>query len=410
MKTRAGDVMPLMLFLVGSAAFIVLLALFAYAPDLRREEADPGNASSRAAIGFAGLKQLMDLSGIPTQTDRGSAQGTPSLTILTPTVQTTAQDWQDYDEHSPVLIILPKWFTLPMPLHPGWVMKTGAWPVGETSHMIAPLTRNKVVQAPGDFRGLKPSVNPRFAGLPDRIAGDLQQLQYFPRLDNAVLFLDLPGDKRLEKDGVAVVIQVRKGKNPIYVLSDPDLMDNQGLSDPAMAQMALAIINDLREGKGPVRLDLTLNATRHKPSLLKAAFEPPFRGATICALLAALLMALHALARFGAPLAGGRVLARGKKALARNTADLVRMMGREGAMAPRYVAAMRNLVLARLGSRVRGQAEQDEMLARLELAGGSDIAYGQLVAEASRARTGSDLLAIADRAYAWKGRITSEHS
>ena len=55
--------MPLLLFLIGAAATIILLVLFAYAPDLRGDITNGSNAVSRSAIGFAGLKRLMELSG-----------------------------------------------------------------------------------------------------------------------------------------------------------------------------------------------------------------------------------------------------------------------------------------------------------------------------------------------------------
>jgi hypothetical protein len=407
-----NDRMPLLLFFVGAIAFIALLLLYAYAPDLRGDVSSGADAASHSAVGFAGLKKLLDLSDIPTQLDRGvtSREQTPSLTILTPGIDVSPADWRRYDEHSPVLVILPKWITMPMPLHLGWVMKLGAWPVRRVQDMLKPIATQSVKQASGDFHGLMPVIFPRLSGLPQHLSGDIKQLQYFPGLDKAELFLDDPDSKRLEKGGVAVVVRVRAGQNPIYLLSDPDLMNNQGLSDMGKAQTALAIIRDLRSGNGPVRMDLTLDGMTRSPSLLKALFEPPFRGATICAFLAAVLMALHALARFGAPLAPNTVRLRGKRALASNTAELVRMMGREAAMAPRYLAAMRNLVLAGLATRVRGAAEQDALLGTLEKASGSDMHYGQLVAEAMQVRTGSDLLKFADKAHAWKGRITREHS
>jgi hypothetical protein len=156
-------------------------------------------------------------------------------------------------------------------------------------------------------------------------------------------------------------------------------------------------------------MDVTMSGMGRTPNLLKALFEPPFRGATLATFLVAMLMALHALARFGAPLGPSRILVRGKKALASNSAELARIMGREAAMAPRYVQAMRNLVLARLGGRARGAAEQDGLLARMEAVNHSDIHYGELAAEASAARTSGDLLRIAARAYAWRRKITGEH-
>lgn len=186
-----------------------------------------------------------------------------------------------------------------------------------------------------------------------------------------------------------------------YVMSDPDVMNNRGLSDPSNARAAIAIIAALRQGHGPVAMDVTLNGLGKAPSLLRAAFGPPFLGATICALVAALLMGLHTAIRFGAPLVPPRIFARGKKALADNSAELVRMMGREGAMAPRYVAAARSLVLERLGAR-RAAPQQQQAL--LDALGGET--YDQLAAEAAIARSGGDLLLVARKTFDWRRRIS----
>jgi hypothetical protein len=416
MSSFRSDRIPLLLFLAGAIASIALLLLVAYAPDLRGDASSDANAVSRSAIGFAGLKRLMDLSGIPTEIDRGVKNGEsrPSLTILTPPMGTGAQDWRDYDEQSAVLIILPKWITAPMPLRPDWVVKVAAYSPGSVSAMLRTVFAYPLVQAPGDFKGV--DVSAESENMPPVILGDIQQLQYFPGpsrkvADHGRVLLRLLDDgNRLRPDGATVLVQVRGGDKPIYVLSEPDLMNNQGLADQSKAQLALAIIASLRQGKGPVRMDVTMTGMGRTPNLLKALFEPPFRGATLSAFLVAVLMALHALARFGAPLDGGRVVVRGKKALAGNTAELVRIMRREAGMAPRYLQAMRNLVLARLGlTRARSAGEQDALLARMESVNNSDIRYSELAAEAGAARSSGDLIRIAAQAYAWKGKIAGEH-
>ena len=409
------DRTPLLLFLAGTIASIALLVLVAYAPDLRSDASNEANAVSRSAVGFAGLGRLMELSGIPVEIDRGVKNGErrPSLTILTPPMTIAAEDWHDYDEQSAVLIILPKWIAFPMPLKTEWVMKAGAYSPDSVSRMLKSVFDHPLAQTPGDFKGA--DIETASEDMPPAILSDIQQLQYFP--GPAVSFgrgsrimLRLSDEtKRRVPDGATVLVQVRGGDKPVYVLSEPDLMNNHGLAERSTARLALAIIASLRQGKGPVRMDVTMSGMGRTPNLLKALFEPPFRGATLATFLVAMLMALHALARFGAPLGPSRILVRGKKALASNSAELARIMGREAAMAPRYVQAMRNLVLARLGGRARGAAEQDGLLARMEAVNHSDIHYGELAAEASAARTSGDLLRIAARAYAWRRKITGEH-
>ena len=127
-----------------------------------------------------------------------------------------------------------------------------------------------------------------------------------------------------------------------YVLAEPDLMNTHGLKDLATARVAMAIIQSIRSGDGPVVFDLTLAGYRRSPNPLRLAFEPPLLGATLCALLAALLMGVHAAVRFGSPLESKRSLALGKQALADNSAALIAMAGREHRIVPRYALAMRD--------------------------------------------------------------------
>jgi hypothetical protein len=399
-----------LLFLVGAIATICLLLLFAYAPDLRGDNSSDADAVSRSAVGFAGLHRLLDLSGIPVEIDHGTAAGEtahPSLTILTPTIAITKQDWRDYQEQGPVLIILPKWTVMPMPLKGSWVNKTGAWPLATLARMLAPIASAQIVQLPGDRRGVLLHAVAPLTGLPPQLNGRLQQLQ---SVVGGIPLLRLAGGGQTPKpdpEGAAVLVRLRAGDKPIYLLTEPDLMNNHGLADESTAQAALAIVRSLRHGTTPVRMDVTLNGMTHEPSLLKALVEPPFRGASICALLAAILMALHALARFGAATAEGKFAVRGKTALANNTAALVHMMRREAGMAARYVQASRDMVLARLGR--RNAQDANAVLAVMERRTAADIHYTQLVADAALAKNADDLIRIAAMAHAWRGKITGEH-
>src|SRR5262249_25116569 len=135
-----------------------------------------------------------------------------------------------------------------------------------------------------------------------------------------------------------------------YVLADPDLMNTHGLHDLATARAANDIIQSLRRGLSPVIFDVTLAGYRSAPNLLRPAFQPPLVGATLCAFLAALLMAVHAATRFGEPLEGGRVFALGKQALADNSAALIAMAKREHHIVVRYAAAVRSRVARAIGA------------------------------------------------------------
>jgi hypothetical protein len=392
----------LTLLLVGATATLALLFLFAYAPDLRNAQSSDSVAVSRSATGYAGLQALLRLSGIPSEIDRGPTVGAlrPSLTIITPNGDTEESELREYRARGPLLVVLPKWTTRPIALRPAWVEKTGAFPVESLERLASPIARLRIKQWSGDTRNADLSPQISIPGLPRRLNGRLEHLQ---TATGAAPILWI-GDKSR-----AILLRVRGGANPVYVLSEPDLLNNHGLGNESAARSAAAIIAALRQGKGPVMLDVTLNGLGRTNSPLKMLFEPPFRGATISAVLAALMMMFHALARFGAPQDGGQTTPRGKRALVNNSAALVRMMGREAGMAPRYVQAARDLVLARLGGRRRSLDEQNALLAAMEKRAGSPTRYDDLAAEAVTAKNNGDLLRIAIKTYAWRRRITGEH-
>ena len=394
-----------LLVVISAVSLLGLTLLFAYAPDLRGDSSNGGDTVSRSAIGFAGLKELLNLSGVATELDRGVLSRSdlrPSLVILTPEAGTAASDIRDYEYIAPTLIILPKWMVTPQIPREDWVSKFGAIPAPQVATMlqqIAPGTT--LVMRPGSAKNVEVMLGPAAPlGLSTFTLPHVEELRS----------IGGAGSLLIARNYGPVLAMARHGGQPVYILSDPDLMNDHGLSDEATARAALTIITQLRRGNGPVRFDVTLNGLGRDPSLLRAIFEAPLLGATICSLLAALLIGWHAASRFGAPLAPGRAFERGKKMLAANTADLLRMMGREGAMAARYVQSARDMALARLGVRRASAPEQEELLAIIERSTGLAVSYTELERQASEARTGADLLRIAAKAYAWRKGITRGHS
>jgi len=396
--------LAVLLVAISAASLLGLMLLFACAPDLRSDTSNGGDTVSRSAIGFAGLKTLLDLSGIQTELDRGplSRPDTkPSLVILTPEAGTSARDLAGYEYVAPTLIILPKWLAVPQLPREDWVDKAGKLPevtVASSLHGIAAGVT--LVAKPGSAKNTEVMTGPAApAGFSGFVLPHVEELRSIGGAKSILI----------ARNYGPILAMTNHGGQPVYILSEPDLMNNHGLSDQTTARAALAIIAGLRRGNGPVRFDVTLNGFGRDPSLLHAIFQTPLLGATICALLAALLIGLHAASRFGAPIDPGRVFARGKKVLAANTADLLRMMGREGALAPRYVQSARDMALARLGARRASAPEQDELLAIIERGNGVAVTYGELARDAGNARTGADLQRIAAKAYAWRKGITREH-
>ena len=396
-KSIMSGGMAAALVAVAALSMLVLALLYAFAPDLRQDDTAEANALSRSAVGFAGLRELLTLSGVGVEIDRGAygrSSQTPSLVILTPLPTTTPAELMQYRAAAPTLVVLSKWLAVPQPQNPEWVMKLGTYPSRLMQAQAAALLATaSLLRDKGTVRNI--GLNAIAPMPPDTAAASIGAIDNPQTLIGGKPMLAI-------SRGAVLALSPRLGP-PVYVLADPDLLNNQGLANPARAREALALIRALRRGDGPVRMDVTLNGLARTESFVRSLFLPPFLGATLCALIAAVLMALHTAVRFGAPLAASRMLARGKKALADNSADLVRIMGREGAMAKRYVAATRGLVLEAVAARPASAEAQDELIATLEK--GGDDSYAGLQSEAAEAESGGDLLRIARKTYAWRLRI-----
>ncbi|HUE64451.1 MAG TPA: hypothetical protein VMO78_08755 [Rhizomicrobium sp.] len=396
--------LAVLLVVISAVSLLGLMLLFAYAPDLRSESSNGGDTVSRSAVGFAGLKELLTLSGVPTELDRGQLSRPdtrPSLVILTPEAGADARDISEYEFIAPTLIILPKWIVTPQIPREDWVSKFGALPTGQTAAMLQQIAPGvTLAMRPGSAKNVEIMLSP--TAPPKLPAFALPNVEELRSIGGAKSLL-------IARNYGPILAMASHAGQPVYILSDPDLMNDHGLSDRTSARAAMTIIAQLRRGTGPVRFDVTLNGLGRDPSLLRAVFQTPLVGATICSLVAALLIGWHAASRFGAPIEQGRVFARGKKILAANTADLLRIMGREGAMAARYVQSARDMALARLGVRRASAPEQNELLAIIERGTGLAVSYAELAREAETARTGADLQTIAAKAYAWRKGITRGH-
>ncbi len=391
--------------LVGVFAFSAFVVLSAYAPDLRSGTGDGGaHALSRSAVGYAGVVELLKGGGRPLVVSRGAppvtAEGS-GLLVLTPGPDTGPNDIDGLHFNGLKLIVLPKWNAAQSPRRTGWVEKEGVMPAGLTLHALgkgpwkADLQRRKGVSRPT----LKAGEAAGFPAGEILAPGPIDSLQTISGAGWDPIVTD--------EQGRAVVAVASRGQ--AAVLSDPDLLNTQGIADLNTARAGVEILDRLR-GKGPVVFDVTLNGFGRRRSLLKLAFQPPLLGATLCLLAAALMMGLHAVARFGPAERPAPVLALGKRALADNSAALVRMARREPRMAGAYAALTRETAARAVGApRDLDEAQLDALLDRLSAAHGLEFRFSTLAAEAAKARTNAELIGAAQRLYQWRGDMTRDH-
>ena len=189
----------------------------------------------------------------------------------------------------------------------------------------------------------------------------------------------------------------------VIVLSDPDLLNTQGVADINTARVASALVEVLRDSRDGVVFDVTLQGFGRSRSLAKLLLEPPLLGATLCAVAAALLMGAHAVARFGPTPPSARAFALGAKGLVDNSAGLVRMAGREAELARPYAALAEAQVL-----KATGAGAAPDRLDRLEAHGRISVRRLELAALTDTVKTPDDLLAAARRWRQWRLEMTRD--
>jgi hypothetical protein len=392
----------LALILVSVTALAGLGVLAAYAPGLRGAS-DPGaHALSSSAVGYRGATVMLQAMGAPVVVSRTAPHGerNDAFTVLTPDLGTGKDDLRPFRAYSNLLIVLPKWLTRPQPARPGYLDKVGP---GMSGMQATPLLAD--IEKSADIWLRRGVSHPVLRGTGEGIfaPGTYLPLGSIDRLQTIAGAGWIPV---LEDEKGRAVLARSKANAGVYVLADPDLLNNQGLANLDNARAGTAILNALRGDEG-VKFDVTLNGFSRGRGIGRTMLEPPWLAATLCGVATAILMGLHALARFGPVQRRSRAFALGKRALVDNSAGLVRMAGREAELAPAYAALTKSLIGQRAGGRTGGGEDTDHWLAELARLRGAALP-GELTAQAGRAQSRDDLLAFGRRLYSWRLEMTRE--
>lgn len=387
----------LALVLVGIVSFAGLAVLAAYAPELRGGLDARAHALSKSAIGYRGAVVMLEARGVPVVVSR-AAPKTPlpdgALLVLTPEFGTKASEMAAFPKVD-TLVVLPKWAPISDPTRPGYVRKGS---VGGGNQLADVL---KAYSPGGAVASTTNVTTHRLHGVGGVLSGG--ELQLAP-IDHYQILVGTGWTPILVDEGGQMLLARSKSHPNVLVLSEPDLLNTQGLASLDNARAGMAVLDIARRGGG-VRFDVTLAGYERSRGIGRLLLEPPWLAATLCGVATALLMGFHALARFGPTRRGGRAFALGKRGLVDNSAGLVRMARREHELVPDYAALVRAQI-ARAGGGERG-AETDRWLDDLARLRGA-AAPGELNAEAGRAKTRGDVLAIGRKLYEWKLEMTRE--
>jgi hypothetical protein len=298
------------------------------------------------------------------------------------------------------LIVLPKRQALPDPDHPGWARQTFELPPQLSAAVLpkafgAPTVHRRGPDEAGPGRLFSP-----FAVWPEGGA-PIGSIAEFQTLAGGALSPMVKDDKGRE------VLGAMPGAH-VFVLSDPDLLNTQGLADPRTARLALLVLLALRDEGHPIAFDVSLAGAGGQRNLLRLAIEPPFLGATLCLLVAAALVGVQAWSRFGPPQPSASGPPPGKTALVENGASMIRLARREPRMARRYVRLCRQRAAAALGAGNLEGAALDAFLDRWAEQAGAQGRIGALAAEADQVKATGEMIALARRARRWRLEMTRE--
>lgn len=429
-----------MLILIGALGFLGLLVVTAYQPELEQGQRGGGHALSNAATGYSGLVRLAGAAGLDPVILRDEREWEgEGLVIVTPEAAATQiggmVSARSYE--LPTLFILPKWRTVPDPDKTGWVRTTDLLPVTEPEGVFAPGNKFQVTRHEGTVDALVladphlPELDfvppARLQVISGQSAGQTSPpapIQIEPTENGAYPADDVyeddysyeddaadeayAGYDELEPvitDGEGGIVLGRMGE--VYILSDPDLLDNAAMKHPENAAAAIALLDWLNyESEEPIGFDVVLNGFGGNRSLLRLAFDPPFLAMTLALAAMVLLLGLRSLGRFGPARLRERAIAFGKTALVDNGAMLVRKAGKTHLLGGRFVAVIRDQAVRAFGVSPRLKpAEVDAYLDRL----GGEQRFTELAARAEDTDDDSRMLAACRALHAWKQEKLRDH-
>lgn len=417
-----------LMILVGVVGFFGALILSTYAPDLEGNGRPGGHAASNSAVGFSGLVQLAGATGHDPHVVRDEhAWATEDLVVATPEGAATNLNEiiKARGTAKPTLYVLPKWNALEDDAHKGWVRIAGLQPVFQPEGVFAPGLVFAIKRHMDKMPPLRVDEDSLPAAVRFTTPAKLQVIERPEKKKDAkvappvaVVTQSADDDGSAEEtfdytyDDIQPLITDGAGGivlgeiDNMYILADPDLLDNAGMKRPENAAAALALFDWMNStGAKSINFDVVLNGLAREKSVLRLAFDPPILAMTLTLAVMVLLLGIRAAGRFGAPQPRARAIAFGKTALVDNGAMLVRKAGKAARLGGRYAAVIRDQAVQTFGVSARlSPVEVDSYLDGL----GGAVPFTRLAEMAERAGNDSEMLVAAQALFAWKREVVRE--
>tara|TARA_R110000787_G_scaffold16622_25_gene50774 strand:+ start:17046 stop:18272 length:1227 start_codon:yes stop_codon:yes gene_type:complete len=329
------------LIITGILSFTGIILISVFAPDQAVRRDFRTSTYSVSAVGHKGLAETFRAIGrtvIVSRTSSAAKAGNMNLLIaaeprdrelLRDFLKTVGRDQQ-------TLYVLPKRSPYLHSENPLWISEASLAPASQIDEIADMFLDGLTVYRTGKTAALT-GIFGRNTPRPD--VDDLQLLH-----ESAGMFPVL----RIG-DGVLLAKIGNRFSNH-YILSDPDILNNQGLLRGRNAELTYRIIQTAGPEDAAIIFDETIHGFGQSPDLWRNILTPPLLAATLTALTALILLVLAGIKRFGPPLRRQREYNMDRAALYDVTATLLeqrgdtRLLGREyAAMTIRKVAASLHL-------------------------------------------------------------------
>ena len=391
----------LIVWIVGAVLVFAISIFFMSGAELGGPDTFGASTFSRSAVGHEGFADVLQQLSIPVVKSRASSLEKLSpgsvLVIAEPTHTSDIENTvRGLLKAKTVLLVLPKWFVVPNPDKPGWIAQAGEGPLSDaqwTLGLVAP--RGEVTRERGTVNWTTNAL-----GIAPTIDAPIQLVR---------------GDRLRPIIGAMegmLVGEISDRDHKVWVLADPDVINNHGFANGSNAALAIALINKLGNGEAGAVFDETVHGlVVSAKSPFRLLFTFPFVVATMQALIAAALLLWATIGRFGAPQSVPPPLSAGREGLLQNMAKMVEFGGHQDVMVRRYVQETVRDVASQLHApRELSGNGLIAWLQRVGLARGVTIDCEAVLLEAaesapSRRRNASVLVRLARDIHQWRGEI-----
>lgn len=391
-------------------SFATALLMGAFGEDLVEPESAGPSTFSWSALGHRAAAELLENDGIRVlvrQDPRGARGGpkTPVLFLEPDLEQMRAQGSllhhlvaEAREAKAPVVLVAPKWRAAQQTLRdPPWVESVSSVPLRDV---------NDVIEAMGEETFL-----PRDAVTHETSAGACEA-----PFGDVVVEVQRPAQLMTLPRGWEPIVECENGtliavhrESKTYLLSDPDLFSNHGISRGDHAEILLDLLKE-EIGAEAVIFDEAVHGFRRRMTLMAELARPPLVIASLHATFVLGLVLWAGMGRFGKAQSVIPVLGTGKQALIENTAQLLIHGGHTGDSLARYFRDSLKTVAAHF--QISVDLNEMELMTRLQTIADAkkiDLRLVQVKAQISRSVLSPErAMRLAKTIHRWRMEMTSK--